>query len=108
MEASSIRLNLIPAEPPDEIDELGERLQEDSSEHDETDQLAEEINSLMPGEEQAEEADPESAVPIKIFKQKIAEVYVPQAYQVGSVTYLIRQIVLGCENLHDELKGEKY
>lgn len=62
----------------------------------------------MPGEEQAEEADPESAFPIKIFKQKIAEVYVPPAYQVGSVTYLIRQIVLGCENLHDELKGEKY
>ena len=30
-----------------------------------------------------------------------------QAYQIGSVTYWIRQIILGRENLLDELKREK-
>lgn len=41
------------------------------------------------------------------IQTKLAEVYGPQAYQIGSVTYWIRQIILGGENLHDELKREK-
>ena len=41
------------------------------------------------------------------IQTKLAEVYGSQAYQIGSVTYWIRQIILGRENLHDEPKREK-
>ena len=41
------------------------------------------------------------------IQTKLAEVYDSQAYQIGSVTYWIKQIILGCENLHNELKREK-